>query len=105
MNFTNFPGDVQNFSIILQSYAFDSSFLQLSYAGVETTVNPEYSETSISLNSVWTYNYFTVYISEYLTPTASDPNRMYSTAYINLSFTRQEFGKQSNYYFIFSLYN
>lgn len=108
MNFSQYPLDTQNFSIILQSYAFDSDFLSLSFqSGTPVTLitNSQIGTASIKLNSLWTYNFYTGYVMNLASPTTTDPSRQYSTAFINLSFSRQDFGNGFNSILLAFFYN
>jgi len=95
MNFKRYPLDQQNFSIILQSFSFDNEIIQLNFDGGSAVVlltEDQNNEPSVDLNQLWSYDSNTAYIYNDLIPSAYNPNRMFSTAAINLSFNRQSLG-------------
>ena len=99
MNFKNYPLDTQNFSILVQSFAFDSKMISLSFVddtAVSLLKNPQYSEPFIALNQLWSYQTFSSYINERSIPTATNPTRKISCAVINLTFARREYGNKDN---------
>ena len=96
MNFKKYPLDTQNFSIVLQSYSYDKKLIHLGFInGVAVTENisPQYSTPMIELNQLWTYQTYSAYI--YNKPSSSPTNkkRQYSTAVIDMTFTRQKYGE------------
>ena len=96
MKFQQYPLDTQNFSLILQSYAYDSKFLHLSFINGEAVTenySPQYPDPMIELNQLWTYQTYNAYI--YNKPSSSPTNkkRQYSTAVIDMTFTRQKYGE------------
>lgn len=99
MNFKNYPLDTQNFSILIESYAFGSEMVSLSFVdnnAVTLIKNPQYSEPFIALNQLWSYETFSSYINERPSPSATNPTRRMSCAVINLAFTRRKYGNKDN---------
>lgn len=95
MNFKRYPLDTQNFSLELQSYAFDSKFLQiktLSNGVVRLLTNPQYPTAMIYLNQLWTYQTYSTYTLDYGSKSVTNPTRSFSTLFVNLIFQRQPLG-------------
>lgn len=95
MNYESYPLDTQNFTFVLQSFAYDYKFVSLSFIGntaVKLLTNPEYSDPMITLNQLWTYETFSSYVYLQAAPSLTNPTRQYSTAVINITFTRKKYG-------------
>mmetsp|Transcript_983 Transcript_983/g.1321 ORF Transcript_983/g.1321 Transcript_983/m.1321 type:complete len:428 (+) Transcript_983:129-1412(+) len=95
MNFKQYPLDRQNFSIVLQSFAHDSTTLSMSFvsnAAVALLTNPQYKTPLIYLNQLWIYQSYSGFIINKASPSPANPSRKFSTAYINLAFQRQKMG-------------
>ena len=95
MNFKRYPLDSQNFSIVLQSFAHDSTTLSMSFVSktaVTLLTNPQYKTPLIYLNQLWTYQTYSGFIINKASPSAANPTRKFSTAYINVVFQRQKLG-------------
>lgn len=100
MNYKRYPLDQQNFSIILQSFSFDSKIIQLTFSGGPAVVlltQEGNSEPSVNLNQLWSYNSYSGFIYNQLIPSTYNPNRMFSTAAIYLNFNRQSLGRWEEY--------
>lgn len=96
MNYTRYPMDTQNFTFVLQSFAYDYKFVSLSFisnTAVQLLTDPQYSEPTVTLNQLWTYDTFSSFVYLQESPTITNPNRKYSTALINITFTRQKYGQ------------
>jgi hypothetical protein len=94
MNLMKYPLDNQNFSMTFQSYAYDSNFLTITLfpKAVSFNYDDQLGVNYVDMNQLWTYNYFTAYSIIVPSPVLLNPNRKYSTAYVNLRFQRQSFG-------------
>jgi hypothetical protein len=95
MQFAAYPVDEQNFSIIMQSFSFDSAFLTLSFidnVAVTTLSNAQTTEPTIDYNPLWSYQSYSSYILNAASPSVTDPSRSFYTAYVNLIFKRQSQG-------------
>jgi hypothetical protein len=98
MNFADYPVDVQNFSLVLQSYAFDSNIINLNFqsnTAVKLQKTYQSGSPTISYNPLWSYQSYTAFINENPNPSPQYPGRSYDTIYINLSFKRIYVGKPS----------
>jgi hypothetical protein len=99
MNFKRYPLDSQNFSIELQSYSFDGKLLTITYdknTPVALLSNPQYPTPMIYLNQLWTYTSSDGFVLDKASPSSTNPSRTFSTALINIIFTRKRFGEDPN---------
>eukprot|EP01035_Chromulina_nebulosa_P030117 gene30117-39990_t len=65
MSYLDYPLDTQNFSFVLQSFAYDYKFVSLSFVGgtaVKLLTNPQFSSPMITMNQLWTYETFSAYV-------------------------------------------
>ena len=95
MSYLDYPLDTQNFSFVLQSFAYDYKFVSLSFVSgtaVKLLTNPQYSSPMVTYNQLWTYNTYSSYVYNAKSPSTTNPNRKYSTAVIDVTFTRQKYG-------------
>lgn len=97
MYFAKYPLDVQNFSFVVQSYAFDATLLQLALyddAVLFQADGQQHGELYINENQLWNYEAFTAYTLDEIVPNPADANNPwhFSTLYINLRFARQDLG-------------
>jgi hypothetical protein len=94
MSFRKFPRDVQNFSLVIQSYAHDNKFviLQLYNSSVILNEDSQLKTPYVEQNQLWTYLDYSAYVQNDLLPSPLNPERTYSTGYINLRFGRQPLG-------------
>eukprot|EP01038_Epipyxis_sp_PR26KG_P016287 gene16287-22184_t len=95
MSFKTYPLDNQNFSFVIQSYAFDNKFIKCLLYGSPVILNEDsqqYNKPYLKQNQIWTYLDYTAYIQEDLLPSPYNPSRTYSTIYLNLKFQRQSLG-------------
>ena len=95
MSYNNYPSDRQNFSFVLQPYAYSSYLVQLSFISNQAVIyltDYQSSKTNIEQNQLWDYVGFSAYIENIPQPNFADPNRQFSMAFINLVFERQSAG-------------
>jgi hypothetical protein len=94
MNLIKYPLDNQNYTMTFQSYAYDSNFLTISLfpKAISFNVDDQSGINYVDMNQLWTYNYFTAYSIIVPSPVLLNPNRKYSTAYLNMRFQRQSLG-------------
>ena len=94
MDFKKFPNDKQKFTLVLQSYAFDTQFVFLEFQSPPVTLNydNERNRPYIAENPLWSYDGYNAYIHSDSSSSPFNPNRHYSTAYINLYISRKSLG-------------
>lgn len=96
MPFHQYPLDSQNFSITLQSFAYDSRFIELAYINDQAVVlstdvqNPDI--TGLEGNKLWDFDSYSSYIVIENFPSPTNPARTFYTAFVNLKFNRQYLG-------------
>lgn len=87
MAFHTYPTDEQNFTLTMQSFAYDSDFFQLNFIYDEAI-----DTATFSAGEIWRYNGYNQFNATVATPSPTNPNRAYSTAYVSLDFSRQSRG-------------
>ena len=94
ISFERYPLDTQNFSIVMQSYAFDVRFLNLQQYPTPVIFNGDYQQgvNYIQENQLWTYTDYSCYTVVEVLGSPLNPNRSYATTYLNLAFERQSLG-------------
>ena len=94
MDFKKFPNDEQKFTLVLQSYAFDTQFVILDYQSPPVTLNydDERGRPYVAENPLWSYDGYDARLHSDSVPSPFNPNRQFSTAYINLYFSRKSLG-------------
>ena len=94
ISFTSYPLDQQNFSIVLQSYAFDVKFVNLIQYANPITYNGDAQSgvNYIQENQLWTFEDYSCYTVIENLGSPLNPERSYATTYINLRFQRQSLG-------------
>lgn len=99
MIYKSYPQDQQNFSLVIQSYAYSSFLIDINFINNEpiTYVNNFQStqsdtNTNLQQNQIWSYQGFTAYLQDVLQPNFANPQRTFSMAFINLNFRRQSAG-------------
>lgn len=95
MIYNHFPHDIQNFSLVIQSYAFSSYFITLGYINNQPVTyvdNFQTGTTNLEQNQIWYYKGYTAYIEPVLQPNFANPQRTFSMGFINLEFQRQASG-------------
>lgn len=94
ISFEAYPLDQQNFSIVMQSYAFDINFLTLTQYANPITYNGDVQNgvNYIQENQLWTYEDYSYYTVIENLGSPLNPERRYSTSYVNLRFKRQSLG-------------
>lgn len=95
MNFKKYPLDVQNFSFVIQSFAFDVVFFDLRLDEPAVVLLADYQEENknfLELNQVWLYTKFTSFTVDEELPSPANPGRTFRSGYINLSFERRSTG-------------
>lgn len=94
MNFHRYPLDRQNFSFTFQSYSLGTNFLMIDLGNPSVSLNfaPEQNTYSVEENQVWSYSGYSSFIVNEKSPTAFNPHRQFSTAFINVAFQRQALG-------------
>ena len=98
MPFYDFPNDQQVFTITLESFSYDSDFIRLLFGNGSTaalTLLTDYQQNDKPLvynNQIWKYQGFSSFILTTAAPSPTNPYRTYSTAFINIKFSRQSNG-------------
>eukprot|EP01031_Cornospumella_fuschlensis_P026829 gene26829-32416_t len=96
MPFHQYPLDSQNFSITLQSFAYDSRFIELAYINDEAVVLStdvqDASTLGLEGNKLWDFDSYSSYIVVENFPSPTNPARTFYTAFVNLKFSRQYLG-------------
>lgn len=95
MPFRNFPKDTQNFSITIESFSYDNKLLTLYFINNKAVVLLDSLRTGksiISTNQLWTYQSYAAEIKATEVPSPVNPDRTYSTMYLNMAFERQSLG-------------
>lgn len=96
MPFHHFPLDTQNFSITLESFTYDTRLIQLQFVDNEAisllTDVQQGNQPLVANNQLWKYDEYSSFIIETSAPSPTNPQRAYSTAFINLKFRRQSNG-------------
>ena len=94
ISFQRYPLDKQNFSIVMQSYAFDVKFLNLLQYPSPVIFNGDTQEglNYVQENQLWSYSDYSCYTVVEVLGSPLNPNRSYATTYLNLAFERQSLG-------------
>lgn len=95
LDYSEYPSDTQNFSLVLQSYGYSSYLLDtnfISNTAVTLVANFQNGEANIEQNQLWSYQSYTAYTEDILQPNFANPTRTFSMALINLLFKRQSDG-------------
>ncbi len=103
MPFYEFPNDKQKFTITLESFSYDSDFIRLHFEPDKqdpTISKPvvllsdaqQDNKPLVKTNQIWKYSHEQSEIITTEAPSPTNPLRTYSTAFINLHFSRQSNG-------------
>eukprot|EP01031_Cornospumella_fuschlensis_P029901 gene29901-36106_t len=87
MQFQKYPIDIQNFSLTMQSFSYDTSVIRLAFSNG----SPVLTAPSAS-NELWTFHSSNGYLIDLLTPSPVNPDRRFSTAYVSIDYERQPRG-------------
>ncbi|RYY88784.1 hypothetical protein EON63_01785 [archaeon] len=87
MQFQSYPIDIQNFSLTMQSFSYDTSVIRLAYSSnIPVVTAPSAS------NELWTFKSSSGYLVDLLTPSPVNSERRFSTAYVSIDYQRQPRG-------------
>lgn len=96
MQYHTYPSDIQNFSIVLQSWASSSYFINLGFISNSPIVLLSNFQSddifNIDQNQIWEFDSYSAYIESVPQPNFANPDRAFSTAFFNLIFKRQSSG-------------
>ena len=90
MAFQQFPNDRQDFTITMESFAYDNRVIRLSFInGQSVVLNTDVSgSVLIENNELWEYITHNSKIITTLAPSPLNPDRKYSTSVVSLTFQR-----------------
>lgn len=92
--FKRYPLDVQNISLVLQSYAFDSNFVRLvQYPNVLSfNLDKQTQQSYVDENQMWFYDTYSCYTVLENLGSPLNPLRSYYTTYLNIRLARKSYG-------------